>query len=111
MHPYLQWQLAAQRRAELLRDAQSRSMVRSAGDGRHLTERERQVLVALARGASDAEIADTLLLPRSAVRAHLSQVLCKIGLRDRVQAVVFAYEAGLVRPRRAGPGQLRPPPP
>ncbi|GII00880.1 response regulator [Planobispora takensis] len=71
-----------------------------ADDGRleRLTAREREVLVEVARGLSNAEIAAGLHLAEATVKTHLGRILLKLGLRDRVQAVVFAYENRLIRP-------------
>jgi DNA-binding NarL/FixJ family response regulator len=64
-----------------------------------LTDREREILIAMGRGWTNGEIAERLTLSESTVKTHVGRVLAKIGARDRVQAVIFAYDLGLTRPQ------------
>lgn len=63
-----------------------------------LTEREREVLVLIGQGRSNGEIAATLFIAEQTVKTHVGKILAKIGARDRVQAVIFAYDSGLAEP-------------
>ncbi|MFQ3563155.1 LuxR C-terminal-related transcriptional regulator, partial [Streptomyces gramineus] len=63
-----------------------------------LTEREREILVAIGKGWTNGEIAARFVVTESTVKTHVGRVLAKIGARDRIQAVIFAYDLGLARP-------------
>jgi DNA-binding NarL/FixJ family response regulator len=65
---------------------------------RSLTEREREILVAIGRGWTNGEIAERLFLSESTVKTHVGRVLAKVGARDRIQAVILAYDLGLASP-------------
>ena len=75
------------RAGELLREVRSRH---------GLTQRERQVLALVGQGRSNQEIAELLVIAESTAKTHVKRILAKVGARDRAQAVVFAYESGLI---------------
>lgn len=73
-----------------------------------LNEREREILVAVGRGWTNGEIAERPVLSESTVKTHVGRVLAKIGARDRIQAVILAYDLGLTRPNNPGWPPARP---
>jgi DNA-binding NarL/FixJ family response regulator len=81
-----------------------RSPAEAPAELEELTPREKEVLKLVARGMSNAEIAETLVIEQTTVKTHVARMLMKLGLRDRVQAVVFAYEWGVVQPGEVSPG-------
>ena len=91
-----------------LLDAYAHHLPASGDEGRAdprwqaLTEREREILLAIGHGRTNGEIAEDLVLSESTVKTHVGRVLAKIGARDRIQAVIIAYDLGLTQPN--GPG-------
>jgi DNA-binding NarL/FixJ family response regulator len=103
---------AVTRRLILRLAAAARAHGQTPEEFRDLTGRELDILRHVARGRSNAEIATELVVEESTVKSHVGRILTKLGLRDRVQAVVLAYESGLVTPDllsccRAAPRQAR----
>ena len=103
--------IAARGEATLAPSTTQRLIVEFAGrhqrrpmPGESLTAREEQVLVAMARGLSNIEIGRRLYISEGTVRTHINRLLAKLGVRDRLQAVVLAYECGLVEPGHTAHG-------
>jgi DNA-binding NarL/FixJ family response regulator len=97
--------VVAPRLTRKLMEAYADSFVPSSSkDLSALSDREHEVLIAIGQGWTNMEIAERLVLTESTVKKHVGRVLAKLGARDRIQAVIAAYDAGLVRPRpRPGP--------
>jgi DNA-binding NarL/FixJ family response regulator len=91
-----------------LLDAYAHHLPASGDEGRAdprwqaLTEREREILVAIGQGRTNGEIAEALVLSESTVKTHVGRVLAKVGARDRIQAVIIAYDLGLAQPGGRG---------
>jgi len=71
-----------------------------ASGGLALTDRERETLVAIGQGWTNSEVAERLVLSESTVKTHVGWVLARIGARDRIEAVIFAYDLGIARPNK-----------
>ena len=87
-----------QRLIENFRSRPEAEPARDAGELNDLTDREREVLVLMARGMTNGDIAAHLYLSEGTVKTHVKRIFAKLGLHDRTQAVILAYEVGLVRP-------------
>jgi len=88
-----------------------RGRPRAAADLDRLTDREREVLVLVVRGLSNAAIASQLVIGETTVKTHVTRILTKLALRDRAHAVIYGYETGLVRPGERAASEPRPPGP
>ena len=88
----------------LIEDYASRPIITPAADIAVLTPREREVLELIGQGANNTEIGTALVVSEATVKTHVGRVLMKLGLRDRIHAVIYAYEAGIVGPTTGGRG-------